>query len=1630
MWKKLLSGAFLLALLGLLGGCTGGGAFDETADTTQTTTTVDPIFTPLPVAKIEFVGQAIVSDGQSTTLTVKTLDANDNPVGNAPLSFSSNGILDQLPTQTNFTGQATFQLSSAQSGPVSVTVGSVDVTATHTVHFGARVSTELVKNNVLANGSDAAKLLVRVMDYQNLPISNITVNFAFSAGSFAVSTLAKDTVTDFNGMVQASITDSIAERVQVTPVVGGGTQTPVLVSFVATTLADPYSLTLTPIKQTAIANNTDAASLLVVARDAAGTPIVGVPVQLTVSSGSAVVTPPLASTDSSGSFTINVTDPVIENVTLSASSGSLRSETQTLFFIAQPTEEEAAAKPSITSVRIDVHPNNRSIVADGSDSATLAVYAMNSLGVPAAGIDAYIRLSGGAATLNPLSGTTDASGRFLTTISNRFVESVQVTGVVGGVLSESKFVSFIASPENQDTRQVGSISLVINHAEPYVTTPDLATEDQAKAVSTITAIVKDKEGVPFSGKTVEFITDSSSAILSEGAKETSGGGTASITMTNTIEQTVNIYARIDTTRSVSQPINFKFKTGPSVKTVDAVINPNNQFANGSDAAKLTVIARDQDGLPVSGAQVKLFFSSGSAVPAQSIGLTNEGGAFLTDITDTIPETFLVTAKVEGVSKDAQVTFIAEEGSESVRPVTINTLVNKPTAYLNAPPEERIEVTVIPRDLRNVPLNDVTVELASSSDTMTSEPVMITTENGVAKFVINNTVPESVTITPYANQIKGESVTVAFSQNFAKEPDTLTTSITNNNAEVEVNGTRSTITVTLLAFKDGLPLKDANAKLEVLTPDGLLPQAELSGPTDANGQFTRAFQADRAGSYRLRPSAGSKVGNEITITFIATGTAAAQDLQAFDSINFIDPPSQDIKPDGSDSAHIRVFAKRKSGQPMEGVSIQLSSTSTTAKIATPQGTTGANGVFETTMTNVVSEKVKLTAFSPQNNTSTQIDINFASETGSTTVLPPADANLDVLLSSPALDSAGDQVGIIVTARIKTVTNNPFANATVRFSADSGDIQAITVNGASELPGQTTAAGIAQARLTTVGNPLNRTIKVTAQSGPLSDSATVEVSGTNVSINGPENITVNSTQTYTVFVKDSAGNGVSNQVLNITSQSANSISNASPRTDASGRAQVEVTFNTGQDNDVLTATLVPDAKYAAVVKAMTGSIKLTVSQDSFVLEPNDACKQFPSSSGDIDVPLGQTCVFTLTWQNGTPPRAVGMSPITLSLTRGILVDSTGNPLGTNTLTTGRTDGKITFGVSADNAGPATLTAKTSVDGGPSASYSFFFVSTNAQSIDLQANPASLGVNQPGSQAEQSEIIAIVRDAKNNLVKNKRVEFLLTDVTGGKISPASAVTDQFGRATTVYTAGASSSSAGGVIISAKVGTIPAVQVSLTVAQRGVFVALGTGDTLKADAINDTRYVMPYSVLVTDINGAAVSDAEVILSLYPLSYQKGFHKWHEVSKVWVKSNTTNDPVYGTSCPNEDLISGNSAFYLNGILDSGEDINANGRMEPGNIANVEPGTVKTDASGYATFEIVYAKENAHWVDVELTARVVAAGTEDTDKTRFNLPGISEDYIIQTDPPPGVRSPFGVGGTLDDVFNPVGIFGGLCSNTN
>ena len=198
-----------------------------------------------------------------------------------------------------------------------------------------------------------------------------------------------------------------------------------------------------------------------------------------------------------------------------------------------------------------------------------------------------------------------------------------------------------------------------------------------------------------------------------------------------------------------------------------------------------------------------------------------------------------------------------------------------------------------------------------------------------------------------------------------------------------------------------------------------------------------------------------------------------------------------------------------GNPVSGQTITFTAPSR-GTLSALTGITDTNGQFAVTYT---------AGATPATDTIQVRTVNGITGTLSITITPPAGASrIDLLVSSPQLGSDG--IGsVTLTALVRDAANNVASGVPVRFAADSGSIQVTN--------GTTAVDGTATALLSTRGNQQNRTITVTATTGNLSSTNTVQVVGTTLNVSGATTLVLGATTRLTILLRDSGRVGIQNQ-----------------------------------------------------------------------------------------------------------------------------------------------------------------------------------------------------------------------------------------------------------------------------------------------------------------------------------------------------------------------------------------------------------------------------------------------------------------------------------------------------------------------
>jgi hypothetical protein len=585
-----------------------------------------------------------------------------------------------------------------------------------------------------------------------------------------------------------------------------------------------------------------------------------------------------------------------------------------------------------------------------------------------------------------------------------------------------------------------------------------------------------------------------------------------------------------------------------------------------------------------------------------------------------------------------------------------------------------------------------------------------------------------------------------------------------------------------------------------------------------------------------------------------------------------------------------------------------------------------------------------------------------------------ADISLSIDKPALPAPDGSTTATIVAQVKDAASNVLRGQQVAFSTTDRGVSLAPIGTSSV----TDASGTMQMQIvlgSTAEARARRTVTVTATSGGQSRSTTLQVEGSTLTIDGDNSIAVGGRSTYTVTALDASKKPVAGLAVAFRFTGGTPAS-STVSTGSNGQASLEVTAVTPGN---------------ATIEASASGVD-TVSRTVTVLG-NDAPFRFvsPNDGVEVDVNTNQTMVVQLR-ENGAP--VVGRT-ITLATTRGLLNGGSTVSQITNA------NGEVSITARSPSAGQATINATYFVSGQPTTiSTRVNYVSRTPAKVSLSPDPTSIGANAGSSTSSTSRLVATVRDATDNPVKGALVTFSAQDPSNGSIQPSSAVTDASGQAIASFIAGPTSTGPDAVRVTATAFNGQGVAVAsdtrnMTVSAVALFIELGTGNTI--EAISATDYSMPWSAIVTDANRNPVVGAPVTVSLTAINFFKGI--WVYTGGAWRPRSFDNITAPPLTCVSEDL-NGNN------LLDTSEDTDGDGRLDPGSpaAARVVSTDSKTGSDGRATLSIVYPKSFGEWVEVTMRVTIGTPGTESSIYRTFVLPVLAGDVTTETSAPPNVNA--------------------------
>lgn len=548
----------------------------------------------------------------------------------------------------------------------------------------------------------------------------------------------------------------------------------------------------------------------------------------------------------------------------------------------------------------------------------------------------------------------------------------------------------------------------------------------------------------------------------------------------------------------------------------------------------------------------------------------------------------------------------------------------------------------------------------------------------------------------------------------------------------------------------------------------------------------------------------------------------------------------------------------------------------------------------------------------------------------------------------------------------------------------------------------------------------TVKVTVTNGSVKseETLTIPVTGTTIKdvISSRAALAADDTATVTGTLVDGGSKPIANTKVELLNESVPLATPQIVTTDSAGRFSFTVSQSLlGQANND-TYNLSVQVKGVDKNNNPIRSSPISFTQLTRIA-PNLVNLRVTDATGTLlnnnEILVGSNATLEIS----TPNIADGQT-VYLSTNKGTLTGSNGSGTRVTGVVQG---GKVRFNINSNVPNTAQLTLEQ--NGVTLRQFMISFISQDVQKLLLQVENTTATTN------GQTNVVATVKDSRDIPIKNAIVEFsIISDASGGSLNTAVVRTDENGQAITGYFAGGIATANNGVKIGATVKAVSfngrelaiampkTAQATLTVQSQSTFIGYAFADKI-ISSTDHIYYIQNGSIFVNNNIGQPAANQDVSISVIPHQFYRGEYyvaKDMDNKLFWaIRSLDANNNVLGKiTCDNEDS-------NFNGILDSGEDSDKNGKLDPinpitvlsanGQVA-INGQTMRTDSTGKLDFSIRYGKEYANWMTATIKVTTLVNGSEYVSYRNVSLPTLVDDVVLsETNAQrPNWESPFGL----------------------
>ncbi len=1113
-------------------------------------------------------------------------------------------------------------------------------------------------DSVLADGTDRGVIVVRLLDAGGLPVAGHVVHLTATANGGGVSSVANDLTSDANGYVIFEVVSNTAhedpsatefEFEDTTENPDETITTRVEIQFHENE-TDAANSTVTAADGSAIVDGADTELITVTLLDGVAAPVVGHRVSLTAIANGTGVSIATESDVSDGAgqvvFRVSSTaehDPAgteFEARDITANPDLAITATATVLFVAN--EVDAGTSTVVAT--------SGTAVADGVDTDVITVTLLNAAGNPIAGhsVDLTASSNGGGVTIDPATGTTDASGVVTFVVSSITVhdpgatvfEAVDTTPAPDVTITATDTVTFTATQSDAGNSTIASV-------DGTAIADDVDTEQ-------ITVTLRNAAGNPIvTGHTVTLtaINNGGGVTVVTSPVTTNSAGVATFLVRSDTEHDPGgtEFEAVDTTDGVTvtatETITFTENISNAGLSYADPVDGTAQ-TDGVDSDVVVVTCLNALGNPAIGRTVSLAVTVGNAGDVtitplnlgSGAGVTNSAGVahFQVESSSVQSVTFQATDTTGAnitITNTAIVNFVV--GRTDSR--TTRSTVTAPAGDVQADGAAFKAVTVTLHDANDNPVSGHTVQLSVAGDAtgVTVDAPAATDGAGQVTLNVTSTVAKLVQIIATDtndNVTLEDSATINFVSGSTDAGNSTVVAATGTAVADGVDNDIITVTLADVAF---VPVSGHSVQLQVVGDATGVVMTPNPVVTDIAGQaaFTVTSTVAKTVTFQANDTTSSVIVTQTAnVTFTVGPTSAGTStVVAADGTGIAD---------GIDAEAITVTLLDANNNPVAGNTVALAVSAGGAAnvtISAPVVTDGAGqAVFTVSSTEAKTVTLAATDTTEAVPVTDTADVTFSAATTNA-------ANSTVVATAGTALSDGVDTDTI-TVTLFDANNNPVAGNTVSLAVSAGGAANVTISA----PGGTTtdAAGAVTFAVSST-QAKNVTFEATDATDTVTIAQTAAVAFTASSASAA-NSTVTATdgsavangvdvETVTITLRDVTNNPIPNHdvTLEVATGGATNVTISAPsgQSDATG----VVTFD-------VTAT---EAK-TVTLRAIDATDSVTITQQAtIVFDPGAATGLryvVQPSNSDISTPL----VVSVEVIDASNNRVVGNNdPIALTL-----------------------------------------------------------------------------------------------------------------------------------------------------------------------------------------------------------------------------------------------------------------------------------------------------------------------------------------------------------------------------------------------